>query len=77
MQTTKATQKTQKLSFRTGYSVLLNGVRVGHVERRKSGFSVRLRRAIGRVNYRKVHAFAHRLCPGMGGLSGGFISDME
>jgi hypothetical protein len=75
----------QKLSFRnwksrtrTGYSVLLNGARVGHVERRKGGwFSVKLRRAIGRANHSKVQVLAARLCHGMGGVSVGFISDLE
>jgi hypothetical protein len=71
----------QKLSFRnwksrtrTGFSVLLDGARVGHLERRKGGwFCVRLRRAIGRANHSKVQALATRLCPGMGGVSRGFI----
>jgi hypothetical protein len=65
-------------SNRTGYSVMLGGERVGHVERSKDGgHYTRMLRPIGRRNYRKVEQFACRLCPGMAGIAVGWISDCE
>jgi|HubBroStandDraft_5_1064220.scaffolds.fasta_scaffold1230130_1 hypothetical protein len=72
----------QKLSFRrwkskrAGYTVLLDGVRVGHVRRSKpGGFYGRVLRPIGRANRRKMERFTHRQFPGCG-IMHGWITDL-